>query len=255
MPHPRGKTRKNRNSRGKVLTIPGVRHSVRHMSNYAHSLVSRRGSNAKSLSKAFSAEWKKTFGKTLPPKVADSYIKTVMKRKGTRKMRGGNSILSGAPLAALTRPDTDIPYGEFSKYVSGGFVNPEPAILKDCGHQQGIMPQAGMGSNKMNGGGFFDYVFPLDATASIRNFGNAATFRPFIAQNPQTIQHNVMTDLKGLPPSPGSQSWQKEWGYRYSPYNVPNLGGINVYDRKLTNDIVIPGAKSAGLYDIPTKAM
>jgi len=214
------------------------------MTNYANTLVHKKGSSASSCANSFAAEWKRTFGKSLPKKVAESYIKTMMKKgKKTRKTYRGGAVLSGAPLAALTRPDTDLPYGEFPKYVSGGFVNPEPAILKDCGIQQGIMPQAGMGSNTMKGGSFFKYAFPLEATAPIRNFGEAALFRPFVGQNPPTPQYKVMSELKGLPSYPGSESWQKTWNYRSNSHSAPSSAGIGIYDRTLPNtEVVIPGS-------------
>ena len=245
MTQSRGKTRKNRtSSRGKVLSISGVRNSIHHMTNYANSIVHKKGASARTAANSFAAEWKRTFGKTLPKKVAESYVKTMMKKgKKTRKNYRGGALLSGAPLAALTRPDTDLPYGEFPKYVSGGFVNPEPAILKDCGIQQGIMPQAGMGSNTMKGGSFFKYAFPLDATAHIRNFGEAAVFRPFINQNPATTQYKGMSNIKGLPSYPGSESWEKTWNYRSNPYSAPASSGIGIYERTLPNtEVVLPGA-------------
>jgi hypothetical protein len=239
------KTRKNRtSSRGKVHSISGVRNSIHHMTNYANTIVHKKGASTTTLANSFAAEWKRTFGKSLPKKVAESYIKTMMKKgKKTRKNYRGGALLSGAPLAALTRPDTDIPYGEFPKYVSGGFVNPEPAILKDCGHQQGIMPQAGMGSNTMKGGSFFKYAFPLDTTASIRNFGEAALFRPFINQNPPTTQYKGMADIKGLPSYPGSEASEKTWNYRSNPYSSPPSSGIGIYERTLpSTEIVLPGS-------------
>jgi len=229
------------------------------MTKYAHGLAHKKGATVKTLANSFAAEWKRTFGKTLPKKVAESYIKTMMKKskgKGTRKLYRGGAILTGAPLAALTRPDTDLPHGQFQKYVSGGFVNPEPGITKSCGSQQGIMPQAGMGSNlmkAMKGGAFFDYAFPLDASAPVRNFLNAATFRPFIAQNPLTPQHNMMTNLKGVAPPPGAESWQKNWTYHSSPYSAPVAKGIGTYDRTIGNtDVVVPGAGSASVYETTT---
>jgi len=251
MVHPRGKTRKNSKSRkqGKVLTIPELRHSLEHISNYTNMLVRSGNASVKDVARSFAVEWKKVFGKTLNPKVAESYIKTMMKKrgKGTRKMRGGNTILTGAPLAALTRPDVDLPYGNFEKYVSGGFVNPQPAILKDCGTQQGIMPQAGMGSNKMNGGGIFDYVFPaaippaMDVFGPTRMFANAATFRPFLAQNPSTPQHDMMTGIKGMSPPSGPESWQYTWKPHTNPYTPVGSPLTGVLDRKISNDVVIPG--------------
>jgi len=251
MPHPRGKTRKNKSKsrkQGKVLTIPELRHSLEHISSYTHSLVRSGNASVKDAAKSFSMEWKKVFGKTLSPKVAESYIKSMMKKgKGTRKMRGGNPMLSGAPLAALTRPDIDLPYGQFEKYVSGGFVNPEPAILKDCGTQQGILPQAGMGSNKMNGGGIFDYVFPVaippayDVFGPARQLGDAATFRPFLAQNPTTPQHDMMTGIKGMSSPSVPEAWQHAWKPHTNPYTPVGTPTTGIYDRKLSNDIITPG--------------
>jgi hypothetical protein len=252
MSHPRGKTRKNKTKsrkHGKVLTIPELRHSLEHISNYTDMLVRSGNASVKDVAASFAVEWKKVFGKTLSPKVAESYIKTMMKKKGkgTRKLRGGAAILTGAPLEALTRPDTDLPYGKFPSYVSGGFVNPEPAILKDCGTQQGILPQAGMGSNRMNGGGIFDYVFPvavppaMDIFGPARQFANAATFRPFLAQNPTTPQHDMMTGIKGMSSPSGPESWQHSWKSHTNPNTPTGAPTVGIYNRTLSNDIIVPG--------------
>ncbi len=203
----RGKTQKKRASTAKkTLTIPELRSSMEYISSYSEGLVHKKAST-KELAKEFASEWKRIFGKNLPQKVAESYIHHMMMmkkpKKGhhTRKHRGGG-LLTGAPTGYQLGPGADIPYGKFNQYVDKGFWNPEPGIIKSCGTQQGILPPSGMGSNKMNGGGFLD---------SISSGLSAIAFRPFAAQNPPSVQQDVQSGWKGQPLGPGPESWQHTW--------------------------------------------
>ncbi len=188
----------------KVQSIPELRSSIEHMNSYCEKLV-YSSSSLKEKVKVFASEWKKVFGKTLSQKVAEDYLKHMMKMKKrgkfTRKHRGGN-ILAGAPLDHMTRPGTDLPHGNYTKYVDGGFWTPQPAILKDCGTQQGVVPQPGTGNNLIKGGGIL---------SSLQTGLSAMTFRPVEAQSPPTGQHNIMTTWKGLPHSPGGESYKQAW--------------------------------------------
>jgi hypothetical protein len=228
MPQKRsGKTLKKRQAKStQPLTIPALRHSIEHITAYTEQLVHSGSSSLKEVAASFSAEWKKVFGKSLKPKVAEAYIKSMMKlRKGklTRKQRGGMVVTAptGAPLDYLTRPGVDLPYGKFLDYVDKGFVNPEPAIVKDCGTQQGILPQAGMGSNRMNGGGL-----------------DAAFMRPFVSSTPMSVQHDASMAWKGQPLPPGPEAWQKTWQPHMSPSAMNNTYVNLAQVRDLTKDVI-----------------
>lgn len=219
MPQTGGKRTKTRKQK-KILTIPELRKSLDYISTYASSLVQTTKDSVKELSSKFAKEWKKVFGKTLSPKVAEAYIKSLMKvKRGTRKLRGG-AVLTGAPLDYLTRPGVDLPYGNFQTYVQKGFVNPEPAILKDCGIQKGVEPYAGMtGDTFMKGGNW-----------------SAALMRPFVATNPTSFQHDAMMGLKGQQMPPGPESWQKAWQPHMNPHSPPALTTILAHNRDLIED-------------------
>jgi len=209
----RGKTMKKRNL--KVHTIPELRSSLEYIQSYCNKLV-HSSTPLKQKAMSFAQEWKNVFGKTLSPKVAEDYVKHMMsmtkKGKFTRKHRGGGPI-AGAPLDYMTRPGLDIPHGNFTPYIQKGFWNPEPAILKDCGTQQGVMPYPQTGSNLIKGGGIL---------SSIGTGLSAISFRPTEAQNPQTTQHNVMTAWKGLPHGPGGASYDQAWHPRtMTPVTIP----------------------------------
>jgi hypothetical protein len=231
MPQKRGgnKTQKKKHTKSvsQPLTIPELRRSIEHITAYTEQSIQSGSNSVKSVAASFAAEWKKVFGKSLKPKVAEDYIKSMMKlRKGkqTRKQRGGMASVgpSGAPLDYLTRPGVDLPYGKFLEYVDKGFVNPEPAILKDCGTQQGILPQAGMGSNKMSGGGFLD----------------AALMRPFVSSTPMSVQHDTSMAWKAQPLPPGPEAWQKTWQPHMSGAALNNTYVNLAQVRDLTKDIL-----------------
>lgn len=212
----RGKTQKRRTSKKeskKVLSIPELRSSMEYMTSCSQKLAHSKMST-KEAAKHFASEWKKVFGKTLAPKVAEDYIKHMMRSKRhTRKHRGGS-----APLDYMTRPGANLPYGNFQEYVKGGFVTPQPGVLTDIGLKQGVTPQPGMGSNKMSGGSIL---------GSISSGMSAILTRPFVGVNPESSQHALMSSWKGLPPSPGGASYQQNWPYisqaSMSPYPVPQI--------------------------------
>jgi len=229
-----GKTQKKRTLKHgkKVLSIPELRSSMEYMTSFSEKLVHKK-SSTKQLAKEFASEWKRVFGKTLAPKVAEDYIKHTMSVRGkrhTRKHRGGGPI-SGAPLDYMTRPGTNVPYGNFQHYVRGGFLNPQPAILIDSGGKQGVTPQASMGSNKMMaGGGILD---------SIGTGVSAILNRPFVAENPVTTQQGAMLGWKGLPPSPGGASYVQTWPY-ISDASKHSFPPPSIYTRTLSQQGQIP---------------
>lgn len=216
------------------MSIPQLRKGLDHITEYTETLVQSGVSGTKQLAKSFSAEWHRVFGKRLDSSTAESYIKHMMGmkgmtgkvgKKGTRKLRGG---FSGAPMAALTRPGTDLPYGNFLEYVNKGFWNPEPAITGDTGRDQSIaLPYPGTGSNRISGGGLL---------SSISNGFSSASFRPFQAENPSSPQQDAMSAWKGQGMGPGPESWQQTWAPRMQQGSVPNPA-LAVFQRELSNEV------------------
>ena len=254
MPQKRGRTVKHQRSRkqstrkqgarSKVMTIPEVRSSLKHISDYTESILRSGKATTKQNINKFIAEWRRVFGKKISYKAAKSYIESMMKvSKGncTRKMRGGSggeNLLYGSPIQQMMRPGGVLPYGNYPPYLNHFMKYPEPAIQQDCGTQQGILPQAGMGSNvvmkggrRMKGGGLF---------SGASNLISAAMMRPFVGENPTSNQANLMTAWKGLPSPPGPESWQKTWVPHMNPHSPPPLTSVLSYNRDLTNDIIRP---------------
>ena len=235
MPRRGSKTQKKRGTRKpsgtKILSIPELRQSMEYITAYSNKLVSSGGKSVKDISKDFAHEWKKVFGKSLSPKISESYIKHIMgmkKGKGTRRKHRGGGPLVGAPIDYETRPGVPLPYGNFLEYVQKGFWNPEPAILQDCGRQMGVMPTVGVQSNQA-GGGVFDWF---------RQNADAITFRPFVAQNPTTVQQDAMSAWKGQPMGPGPESWQQAWTPKMGANPLPPMTATAVYERDITKDVV-----------------
>jgi hypothetical protein len=186
----------------------------------------------KEMAAEFAKEWRKVFGKSMSLSSAKQYLESVVKTrktKQTRKQRGGaqDTTLTGAPLAHMTRPGLDIPYGKFLPYVEGGFWNPEQAPAADCGSFKPVLPSAGLGSNSMKGGGLF---------SAISNAFSAGSFRPFIAQNPTTPQYDAQTVWKGQQLGPGPESWQQAWKPMMNATPNP-LPKIQTYVRDVTADV------------------
>lgn len=231
MPRARGKTQKKRSKSHvskptKVLTIPELRKSLDHVTSYTTALMKSGVKSTKEMASAFSEEWHKVFGSKLDMKTSEAYIRHVMSKpvfgsKGTRRKQRGGAALGGAPLDYLTRPGLDLPYGNFEKYVSSGFWNPEPAILQDCGKQHGDLPIAGMGSNRMSGGGLMNTL--------------SSVFRP-ISTNPPSVQSDAATAWKGQPIGPGPEVTQQTW--KMQPVaSSTSFPVVPTYTRTMTSDV------------------
>ena len=228
--HTRPKSRKAESS--KVLSIPELRKSLDYISEYAKSAVHAGGKSMDALAKDFASEWKKVFGKTLDISAAKSYLQNMTilsSKKGsrrTRKMKGGaqSTMMTGAPMDYMTRPGTDIPYGNFLSYVSKGFWNPEPAISGSPIRPPPVLPYAGTGSNQVGGG-------------MLGNFVNALTMRPFGAENPPSVGNDVQTAWKGQPLGPGPESYQTAYSYK-SGAAIPTVASSPVYTRALAADVM-----------------
>lgn len=191
------KTRKSHKKQAKVLSIPELRKSLEHIDSYSEKLLATKP--LKSAASLLASEWKRLFGKALSLKEAEAYLKKRGKYKKTRKHRGG-AMLTGAPLDHITRAGDYIPAPSavYPPLIAKGFWNPEPSILQDSSAQK-TDPYSTIGSNKvMGGGGMLD---------SIGAPFVAASFRPFVGQNPETSGHALMASFKGLPAGPGANSY------------------------------------------------
>jgi hypothetical protein len=248
MPPRRGKTHKKSKTlkNQKVLTIPQLRKSLDHITAYTEQLVSSGTTSVKECAASFTSEWQKVFGKRLDTSTAENYVKHMMdmhqgkrkakgkgttRRKSTKGQRGGaqDTLLTGAPMDYITRPGVDLPYGEFLPYVKSGFWNPEQAPASEYSEFKTVLPYVGTGSNKMSGGGLINSI--SNATAAILT-------RPFVAQNPPSIQQDAMSSWKGLPLGPGPNSYQATWQQR-TEYGAPvSIAPISTNERNLLNDVV-----------------
>jgi hypothetical protein len=230
--HTRPKSRKSSSAQQKALSIPELRKSLDYISEYAKSMVKSGGKSMDALAKEFASEWKKVFGKSLDLAAAKSYLQnmTILSpKKGsrhTRKMKGGaqSTMLTGAPMAEMTRPGTDIPYGNFLEYVNKGFWNPEPAISGSPIRPPPVLPYAGTGSNQVGGG-------------MIGNFVSALTMRPFGAENPPSVGNDAQTAWKGQPLGPGPESYETAYSYK-SGAAMPTVASSPVYTRALASDVM-----------------
>lgn len=239
------KTRKN--SQKKVLSIPQLRKSFHHVEAYLQSQLRSSKAKTDDIVRGFRKEWRKVFYKDLNVAAARSYIQHMREKMS---MRGGSAAapLTGAPLDHTLQPGVYGPYGNFPDYINKGFSVgiPQPGIQADCGVKDftPTLP-ADMGSNQAGGrrrrlqtrkakkqrGG----VNPLTGAPF------AAEFRPFVAENPQTLQASWQDAFKGLPPMPSSDPSVTAYTYRMPPV-IGKVPGIDVagLDRDLTKDVSVP---------------
>lgn len=223
----RGKTAKKR-SKQSALTIPELRKGLDYIQQYSSSLIKSGGKSVSEMATKFSAEWKKVFGKTLSKATAEAYIRSMFdmkkKYKKTRKQRGGaqSTLLTGAPMDYMTRPGTDIPYGVFTKHVTSGFWNPEPAIQYDCGTQKGDLPMPGMGSNKMNGGAII----------------TGSPIRVDLQENPTSVVNDIRNVANGGLLGPGPASYDTAYTYKSTPNMQNSIYSSGAYSRVMSNDVV-----------------
>lgn len=206
------------------MTIPELRQAMNHIAEFAQRLV-RMGKGDKQV-KEFQAEWQRTFHKPLSTKVARDYLNHIkkFKSKTLKKKRGGAQVVTPAPIAYRMEPGTSLPYGNFPSYVSKGFFVPMSDNIANCGIlDSSAKVPADMGSNivggrrrrtmkykKTRGGG-------TGFLETVGNFVGAVTNRPFSAQNPPTITHDTVMQMKGLHASPGGQAHETTYTYRMPP--------------------------------------
>lgn len=210
------KTRKN----GKgTMTIPQLRKAFDHMESYTSSLF-KKSMDSESRRKSFMKEWRRVFHRPVDAKAADAYLKFEEKkyRKSThtRKQRGGESNLAGAPLDYSTRPGIYGVYGEFPAYVDSGLdfydkiniqaptagcgvENTTPKVPLSIGSNL-VGQKGGKRKGKRNGTRKQRGGFP-----SISDFAQAFSFRPITASVPTSPLYDLTTSMRNpmnLPASP-----------------------------------------------------
>ncbi len=161
------KTRKTKGKKG-VLSIPALRRAFEHMDAHAKKLaadVKSKKTTKSSAATSYAKEWKRTMGRTLPPKAAEATITQAMAMSGGQ--RGGMSPVSWSTGAGSPTNTPGLPgelsagggsaYGAYPGYVMKGFDNimwESPAA--NCSKQDSFpMPAADLGSNA---------VVPMGAT-------------------------------------------------------------------------------------------
>jgi hypothetical protein len=201
----------SRKAKKDVMTIPQLRQSMAHITNYAHNLVKSKKQNPV---KAFQSEWQATFRKPLADKVAKEYLKHIAKYKSKtmkRKQRGGM-----APLAYRMEPGAPLPYGNFPEYLTKGFFVPMSTNIANCGVVNStVIPAQDLGSNLVTKtGGGRRRTLKRGGADPISSFVQGLTTiasRPFASVNPPSFQQTALNDLKGYLPPPGSDPSQKTW--------------------------------------------
>jgi hypothetical protein len=206
-----------KSNRKAVMTIPQLRQSMMHITNYAQNLVkSKKGSSAV---KAFQSEWQATFRKPLADKVAKEYLAHIAKYKSKSKTMKHGQKGGMAPLGFRMEPGASLPYGNFPEFLSKGFSVgiPMSSPIANCGIVDStVIPYPDLGSNvfsktggrratrknkKVGGDPISSFVQGLTAIGT----------RPFVSQNPPSFQQDAVMGQKGYLPSPGSDPSQRTW--------------------------------------------
>ena len=194
------------------MTIPQLRQSMMHITNYAQNLVKNKKPNPV---QSFQSEWKATFHKPLADKVAKEYLSYIAKYKSKtlkKKQRGGM-----APLAYRMEPGALLPHGNFPEYLTKGFFVPMSTNIANCGTVDStVIPSATLGSNlvsKTGGRRRRTRKRGGDPISSFLNGVTAITTRPFAAVNPPSFQQDAASVFRGSLPSPGGDPSNKTWQY------------------------------------------
>jgi len=210
-----------KSNRKAVMTIPQLRQSMAHMTNYAHKLAqnlvdTKKGQRAV---KAFQSEWQATFHKPLTDKVAKEYLAHIAKYKSKSKTMKHGQKGGMAPLAYRMEPGAPLPYGNFPEYLSKGFSVgiPMSSPIANCGIVDStVIPSADLGSNVFSKTGGRrstrkNKKVGGDPISSFMQGLTAISTRPFVSQNPPSFQHGAIMENKGYLPSPGSDPSQRVW--------------------------------------------
>lgn len=189
----KGKTfsKEKQKEKSKVMTIPQLRKAFEHMEKFRDL-------------ETFRKEWKKTFGKEVSKEAAEDYLKFV-KASGSGKQSGGSSPLAGAPLDYTTRPGTDLPYGSYPQYISGGFgfANMD-SLSQQCGKETQLWPgvpaSSVTGSNEFMKGGKRNKTRKQKG-GSFPSLGTAFSEflqRPFGMSSPPSAAQDLQMLAKGV---------------------------------------------------------
>ncbi len=182
------KTRKTKGKKG-VLSIPALRRAFEHMDAHAKKLaasVKAKKTTKAAAAAAYSKEWKRTMGRTLPAKSAEATISQAMHMSGgsaSASQRGGMAPVSWSTGAGSPTNTPGLPgelsaaggsaYGAYPGYVVKGFDNimwESPAA--NCSKQDSFpMPAADLGSNAVTPAG----ATPLGATTYTAKGGRRKT--------------------------------------------------------------------------------
>jgi len=204
-----------------VMTIPQLRQSMMHITNYAQNLVKSKKPNAV---RAFQSEWKATFHKPLADKVAKEYLSHIAKYKSKTLKKKQNGGL--APLAYRMEPGALLPHGNFPEYLTKGFFVPMSTNIANCGTVDStVIPSATLGSNLVTKGGGRRRTRKRggDPISSLINGLTAITTRPFAAVNPPSYQQDAASVFRGSLPSPGGDPSNRTWQYAMPAKNLVPL--------------------------------
>lgn len=235
-----------------VQTIPELRRAFEHIEEVGQRLC--RLPIGKAIVE-FQKEWRQTFHRDLSKQAAEAYLDHVKKeypavrstKRKTRKLRGGNVSLAGAPLDFTLRPGINLVPGGVNQnsyavtpaFVDKGFWNPEPAQSYDpVPGQTRYVTQvpAGMGTNAfpqafgMKGG---NKKISKKARRPLRggalSFGQAfagssidqAFMRPFGTDTPPSIPQDATTFARGQQLGQSPDPTQTRLPYQMGPNARP----------------------------------
>jgi hypothetical protein len=213
------KTRKaSKQSQSRGMTIPQLRQAFEKIESY----VSKHGNDVE----GFCKEWKKVFGKTVSKEAARDYLAFVREQKGSQS--GG-----AAPVDYDLRAGADIPYGSFPAYVQSGFgfANMDSFRLQGGDPYTPTIP-AGMGSNKVMGGGSKRKTRKQKKQAGGAYLPSLATAaqefltRPLGMSSPPTTLQQTQMEVKGVNGFPSG---------RPEDNTLPPLPNQQIYSANVSN--------------------
>jgi hypothetical protein len=247
------KTLKHKTKKEKgIFSIPELRRSFEHIEKFVNEKIASRESKDQ-IVKDLKKEWSHIFFKELDTKSAEAYVSDRMSKKHssrhrTQRKSGGAGAqlpntatpIAGAPLDYTTRAGIylapgQIPtsaghlplsdggkssFGSFVQYVDKGFWNPEPGQQRDPVPGQTRFPTsvpAGMGSNKVSGGG------KKNKTRKLRRGGglmpatlSQAFMRPISSSSPPSILQDYQDMWYGKDVGSSPDQIQRGVNYKYN---------------------------------------
>jgi hypothetical protein len=178
------KTRRNRHSLSKSLTIPQLKNAFDYIEKY--------GKGRPSVGD-FQKEWKKVFGRPIEKDHADSYLKFIQ-TKPLRHYRGGNpGVFAGQGMIQGASDNGLRPYGVFQEYISSGFEVGIPAMSSQVMCEKGIVGPQGPAPTGMSGGRALRIMRRSTRKRNVSG-GNFPQ-----SSNPTSLLHDISTAWKGLP--------------------------------------------------------